>query len=196
LDSAKLAALVLGITGISAPALADPCHAPLPEKGATFKGEVTYIVDGDGMCVGKDQGGIEVRLADFNACEMSDPGGKAAKENLRKIVFGKQVECVAGKRSYDRVVARCTVDGQSIGELLRRAGTCEGGNGAPPPATTPQPMPPGMTPPGMTPPGSGTPKGPPAPTPAPVSPKPLPPAGTPVPMPPPPTGGKPPGRIR
>lgn len=119
----------LSFVAFASPALADPCEAPLPDKGATFKGEVTYIVDGDGFCVGKEQGGIEVRLADFNACELNEPGGQAAKENLRKIVFGKIVECVAGNRSYDRVVAHCIVDGQRVGDVLRRAGTCEGGRG-------------------------------------------------------------------
>lgn len=78
---------------------------------------------------GKDQGGIEVRLADFNARELTEEGGQAAKLNLRKIAFGKRVECVAGDRSYDRVVAHCVVDGQRVGDVLRRAGTCEGGQG-------------------------------------------------------------------
>lgn len=82
---------------LASPALADRCEAPLPKKGETFSGEVTYIVDGDGFFVGKNQGGIEVRLADFNACELNEEGGQAAKENLRKIVFGKHVECVAGR---------------------------------------------------------------------------------------------------
>lgn len=88
-------------------------------------------MDGDGMCVGREQGGIEVRLGDFNACELREPGGDAARENLRKIVFGKVVECVAGKSSYDRVVAWCSVEGHKVGDVLRRAGTCEGGRGAP-----------------------------------------------------------------
>lgn len=110
-------------------AIADPCNAPLPTKGTKFSGEVTYIVDGDGFCVGKEQGGIEVRLAEFNACELREPGGEAARENLRKIAFGKIVECVAGKRSYDRVVASCTVEGHKVGDELRRAQSCEGGRG-------------------------------------------------------------------
>jgi len=128
-SSVRSIALAAAVVASASSAIADPCEAPLPEKGATFKGEVTYIVDGDCMCVGKDQGGIEVRLADFNACELNEEGGQAAKENLRKIVFGKQVECVAGKRSYDRVIAHCVVDGQRVGDVLRRAGTCEGGRG-------------------------------------------------------------------
>lgn len=120
----------LALLAVVSPALADPCEAPFPKAGETFCGEVTYIVDGDGFCVGKDQGGIEVRLADFDACELREPGGEAARENLRKIAFGKFVECVAGNRSYDRVVAHCIVDGQRVGDVLRRAGTCEGGRGA------------------------------------------------------------------
>ena len=82
---------MLALSFTSTLAIADPCNAPLPAKGTHFYGEVTYIVDGDGLCVGKEQGGIEVRLADFNACELNEPGGQAAKEILRKIVFGKHV---------------------------------------------------------------------------------------------------------
>lgn len=125
----RVALICLFGLALVSPVLADPCNAPLPKKGETFFGEVTYIVDGDGFCVGKDQGGIEVRLADFNACELNEPGGKAAKANLHKILFGKIVECVAGKRSYDRVVAQCTVEGHKVGDVLRQAGTCEGGRG-------------------------------------------------------------------
>jgi endonuclease YncB( thermonuclease family) len=101
----------------------------LPPSGEKFSGEVIYIVDGDGFCVGKAHGGIEVRVADFNACELNESGGEAAKQNLRKIVFGKVVECVVGKRLYDRTNAVCTVEGESVGDVLRRAGTCEGGRG-------------------------------------------------------------------
>lgn len=121
---------LIAVASSTTAALADPCEAPLPAPGTTFSGAVTYIVDGDGFCVGHEQGGIEVRLADFNACELSEKGGEAARENLRKIVFGKVVECVVSKRSYDRVVAACTVEGHKVGDVLRRAGTCEGGRGS------------------------------------------------------------------
>ncbi|MCP5433065.1 MAG: nuclease [Alphaproteobacteria bacterium] len=108
-------------------ALADPCEAPLPKKGETFSGPVTYIVDGDGLCVGEEQGGIEVRLADFRAIELNDPGGREAKAALTRIAFGKTVSCVAGKHSWDRVVARCTLNGEGLGDLMRAAGIPEGG---------------------------------------------------------------------
>jgi micrococcal nuclease len=122
---ASFSTLIL-VTSVG-PAFADPCEAPLPAYGTMFSGEVTYIVDGDGFCVGRERGGVEVRLADFNACELGERGGDAAKQSLRQIAFGKTVECVAGRRSYDRVVAQCTVDGQNVGALMHRAGACEGG---------------------------------------------------------------------
>jgi endonuclease YncB( thermonuclease family) len=122
------------------PALADPCHAipdsgPVPSylhRGATFTGPVTYVGDGDSLCVAvglSPHDWVEVRVADFYAPELHAPGGAQAKAALERIAMGKTATCVAGKRSYDRVVARCTIGGVSIGERMRRAGVIEGGNG-------------------------------------------------------------------
>lgn len=115
---------------------ADPCEAPLPADRAVFSGPVSYIVDGDGLCVGSKQGGIEVRLGDFDAPELSKPGGAEAKAALRRIAFGKTVSCkpCEGARNpnrciiYDRVVATCRIDGKRLGDLMRAAGVQEGGN--------------------------------------------------------------------
>jgi endonuclease YncB( thermonuclease family) len=107
-------------------AAADPCKA-VPDKGAVpshlspgkrFSGTVRYIVDGDGLCVGRSSdpaGWVEVRLADFRAPELREPSGEGAKQSLRMLVFGRQVDCVAGRRSYDRIVARCTLNGPAPG---------------------------------------------------------------------------------
>lgn len=120
----------------ASPALADPCDTPLPGAGAVFSGPVTYIVDGDGLCVGHSQGGIEVRLGDFDAPELGKPGGAGAKEALRRIAFGKSVTCrpCEGARnpnrciSHDRIIATCRLDGKRLGDLMRQAGIREGGN--------------------------------------------------------------------
>lgn len=100
----------------------------MPREGSTFSGPVTYIGDGDSLCVTIAAGQVEVRLADFNAPELREPGGRAAKEALQRLIFGRTVTCRAGRRSYDRVVARCTLNGQSVGDLMRAAGIREGGN--------------------------------------------------------------------
>ena len=121
-------------------ALADPCTA-IPDKGPTpaylsrsaeFSGRAVYIADGDGLCVAlgltPDQW-VEVRLQDFYAPELNAPGGQAAKQTLSRIVAGRTVKCRADHRSYDRIVSTCWLDGRSVGDLMRRAGVAEGGNG-------------------------------------------------------------------
>lgn len=117
---------------LASPALADPCEAPLPKPGATFAGQVRYVGDGDGFCVGTGpdpHNWIEVRLADFYAPEINEPGGEAAKAALTRIAKEKRAECVAGGRSYDRVVAQCRIEGRKLGELMRASGVREGGRG-------------------------------------------------------------------
>jgi endonuclease YncB( thermonuclease family) len=121
-------------------ALADPCEAipdrgPMPaylHKGAQFSGPVVYIGDGDSLCVGvgpQPSEWVEVRLADFYAPELREPGGQAAKGALAGIAMGRRAQCVAEHRSYDRVVAVCRIEGRSVGDLMRAAGVSEGGRG-------------------------------------------------------------------
>ncbi len=85
----RAAFIAFGFALSLTPALADPCEAPLPSKGEAFAGVVSYVVDGDGLCVGADRGGIEVRLGDFNAPELREPGGREAKAMLERIAMGQ-----------------------------------------------------------------------------------------------------------
>lgn len=72
---------------------------------------------------------VEVRIADVYTPELSEPDGPQAKAVLERIAMGRQARCGAGRRSHDRVVARCTIDGRWIGDRMRAAGVREGGNG-------------------------------------------------------------------
>ncbi len=134
--------IVVSATSLVAlPALADPCKAipdrgPTPAhltKGKTFSGPITYVGDGDSLCVAV--GGqapknlVEVRVADFYAPELNAPGGRRAKATLERLAKGKHAVCSAQHRSHDRVVAVCAIGGVSIGDLMRGAGVEEGGNG-------------------------------------------------------------------
>ncbi|HEY8572727.1 nuclease [Phenylobacterium sp.] len=124
-----LAALAVCAPGV---ALADPCEAPLPRPGTAFIGQVRYVGDGDSLCVGTSSDPrtwVEVRLADFYAPELQAPGGAEAKRALQGVASGQMLQCRAGDRSYDRVVARCTLGGASVGDLMRRTGVREGGRG-------------------------------------------------------------------
>lgn len=130
-------AWVLGFAGLVAAstvgssAYADPCEAPLPRRGQTFTGPVTYVGDGDSLCVAVGMGPghwVEVRVADFYAPELSTSEGRRAKAMLERLAKGRQVTCKAEHRSYDRIVAVCRINGVSIARLMRQAGAPEGGN--------------------------------------------------------------------
>lgn len=120
--------LVLAIALTAAPASATPdvtCNAPLPAKDKDFGGEVTFVASGHVMCVGRELGGIAVRLADFNAPEPDAPGGQAARATLSYYALSKTVACHSHKRAKKHVVALCTVNGRKLGDLLREAGINE-----------------------------------------------------------------------
>jgi micrococcal nuclease len=137
----SIAAVIIGIgLTIGGAARADPCEAiprdgPLPSylhRGAEFSGPVSYVGDGDSLCVavGADATEwVEVRLADFYAPELQDLAGKEAKAQLSSIALGRTVTCTVGNRTWDRVAARCTLRGVSLGDRMRAAGVAEGGRG-------------------------------------------------------------------
>lgn len=126
-------------TSIATTAFADPCRfipdkGPLPaavRPGMSFSGPVTYVGDGDSLCVAigaSPAEWVEVRVSDFYAPELREPGGREAKAALERIAKGREVECQAIRQSYDRVVALCTLEGRTLGDLMRAAGVSEGGN--------------------------------------------------------------------
>lgn len=138
--TAKACLLGLGFALLAGTAKADPCkaipdHGPLPAylaSGSQFSGPVTYVGDGDSLCVAlgpSPSQWVEVRLADFYAPELHEPGGEAAKAALRRLTLHQWVSCFAGRRSYDRVVSRCTLNGRDLGDAMRSSGTREGGRG-------------------------------------------------------------------
>lgn len=135
--------LVALATMAAGSASADPCEAipdrgPMPanlRKGNMFSGPVTYVGDGDSLCVALGNAPtqwVEVRLADFYAAELSSTEGPAAKRVLEQVALGRVATCVADHRSYDRIVAHCSIAGVPISTSLRSAGVLQGGNGISP----------------------------------------------------------------
>lgn len=125
-------ALVLAVMASPAVAVADPCTAPLPKRGAIISGQVRYVGDGDSLCIGPSSDPstwVEIRIADFYAPELNASGGREAKASLERLALGRPLRCLAGKRSFDRVVAQCALYGEPLGRRLRDQGTSEGGRG-------------------------------------------------------------------
>lgn len=121
-------------------AAADPCKA-IPDRGPTppelapgrrFAGPVVYVGDGDSLCVALGRTPdrwVEVRLADVYAPELHEAQGPAAKALLARIVMGRRLDCVAGRRTYDRVAATCRLESRRLSDHLRAAGAPVGGRG-------------------------------------------------------------------
>ncbi len=129
---------IIAVAFMATPALADPCEAPLPSRpGVEFSGVVRYVGDGDSLCVGRTSNPaewIEVRLSDFDAPELQAAGGSAAKRALERLTLGRPVVCMSERGrsgrviSFDRVIARCRINGTRLGDALRHVGSAEGGN--------------------------------------------------------------------
>jgi len=102
-------------------------------RGERFSGPVVHVGDGDSLCVavGPRRGAdwVEVRLADFHAPELREPGGREARAALARIAAGRRVDCVSRGRTWDRVAADCRLAGRSLGDRLRAEGVAEGGRG-------------------------------------------------------------------
>lgn len=128
----------LAICALPSLANADPCEGHLPTRaGQSFSGIVRYVGDGDSLCVGATNDPsewIEVRMADFDAPELSSPQGRASRDFLVRVARGRQVVCVAERGrsgrviSHDRVIATCRLNGRRLGDELRRINAPEGGN--------------------------------------------------------------------
>lgn len=110
----------------------DGCTAPLPKSGAVFEGVVFKVRDGDSICLGsrpEPRRLIEVRLSDVYSPERGEPGANEARAILRRLVLGERLRCVASHKSYDRIVARCDLEGVSVGRWMEVAGAPVGGRG-------------------------------------------------------------------
>jgi micrococcal nuclease len=94
-------ALAFPLIGAADPCEAIPQKGPMPpylHNGASFSGPVVYVGDGDGVCIAlgpEATDWVEVRLADFHAPELQEPGGEAAKAALSRIALGRVVSCEA-----------------------------------------------------------------------------------------------------
>lgn len=132
-----LATAALGLMATSA--LADPCDAPVKgyRAGQVISAPIIYAGDGDSLCLalGRDRSQwLEIREARWFAPELNEPGGRAAKRAMDRLV-GKRAVCTVERgqggrtSSYDRVIAACRVEGRPISSIMQAAGIRQGGRG-------------------------------------------------------------------
>lgn len=74
------------------------------------------VVDGDTLVIA----GERVRLRNYNAPELHQPGGIEARARLEALTLGRVVVCAGRARDqYARLVALCSVGGADLGRALR-----------------------------------------------------------------------------
>jgi micrococcal nuclease len=76
-------------------------------------------VDGDTLRCGD---GTRVRIWGIQAPERHHPEGPASTRALSRLIAGKVLTCQPRGKSYDRVVALCTVDGRDVAAEMVRQG--------------------------------------------------------------------------
>jgi endonuclease YncB( thermonuclease family) len=117
-----------GITSlIAALALAGGAAVVLKPSGRSLEGRA-QVTDGDTIRIGE----ARIRLRGIDAPEMeqrcsragrSYACGETARQALIDLVSGKTVRCrAAGRDRYQRILARCTVNGNDIGTQMVESG--------------------------------------------------------------------------
>ena len=82
---------------------------------------VVKVIDGDTFVVNRKIGNTnKVRLANADAPELYQYGGRQAANVLRKLIANKKVTITPVARSYDRVVANVRVRRKSVNRIIDR----------------------------------------------------------------------------
>lgn len=121
--------LAWAILGLFA-ALTSACVEEKPEQaGGTPEAtsryhlvdRVTRVRDGDTIVVGS----IPIRIANLNCAESGTWAGERATQRMRALVQARTLGCrMEGRRSYDREVGVCDLQGVDIGEIMISGGYC------------------------------------------------------------------------
>ncbi|MEO0642815.1 MAG: hypothetical protein AAFY47_05265 [Pseudomonadota bacterium] len=93
----------------------------VPSPALVWTAHATAIIDGDSFCMGA----VEIRTQRWNAPEWNEPGGERVAADLAALLaaYGP-LTCEAKARSYDRVIARCSLsDGTELRSAMRAIAT-------------------------------------------------------------------------
>ena len=83
------------------------------------KVKVKKVIDGDTF---QTERGRFIRLAEVEAPELEERGGKKAKQELEKLIKGEEVTYEQVGTSFGRAVARVKVGGKSVNKAMRDKG--------------------------------------------------------------------------
>ncbi|TYC63969.1 thermonuclease family protein [Rhodobacterales bacterium] len=107
------------------------CLSAVPANANEWTSTVSRVIDGDTFQLSRPL--VRVRLCGVDTPERGRRGYREATQYVKNLVVGKQVQCRtvgegtpcdgrSRKKSYDRFVAQCFVDGQDIAMMLVQSG--------------------------------------------------------------------------
>lgn len=91
---------------------------------ASFKARVVGVKDGDTVEILYQGHSLRVRLAHIDAPESGQPFGKAAKQHLSALCYGKEVKVELSGRPdrYGRLISVLYADGVNVNRAMVRTG--------------------------------------------------------------------------
>lgn len=120
----RLPLALLAIPAIGAVALAFAAFTEPARIAGRIGAETAAVrvVDGDTLVVA----GVRVRIANLDCAERDTAEGQAASRAAGRILRdGARVACdLPGRRSYNREVGTCAIDGADFGRSMVRGGHC------------------------------------------------------------------------
>lgn len=81
-------------------------------------GRVQHVIDGDTF----NLQGYAIRLWGIDAPERDTAYGSGATQTLQQLVRGRTLTCQPVDRSYERLVASCSMDGRDLSQVMVRLG--------------------------------------------------------------------------
>jgi endonuclease YncB( thermonuclease family) len=103
--------------------LALPLVATPPEAEHTaMTAKCVKVVDGDTLVVRCDRDEMTVELEGVDAPEIGQPWGKEVRTFVRDMVRGRDLQVEVVERTDGHAVARVSVDGADLSELLAARG--------------------------------------------------------------------------
>jgi len=81
-------------------------------------GVVTNVHDGDTFTLGSQR----IRLWGIDAPELKQEFGAHAQKTLQTLIYSQLITCTPRGKSYDRIVANCTIGQMDIATFMIQAG--------------------------------------------------------------------------
>lgn len=118
--AAQVASLCVDPASLSVGAMAAPagvdCSAKPPAPGQMLSGTVLQVIDGRSVCIAKGPAPSQ-----WVRAELDDSRDASARSAVMAALFAKHLDCVVVSGGSAGVIARCTLGGAPVGQVIDSA---------------------------------------------------------------------------